>query len=136
MTEQPVLFIVDDDAYFNQLLNAIVERIAERQGWAPSLHAFQDGLKCLDNLHLKPDVILLDFYLDTRNDITATAYDLLSEIHAKSPETKILIISQQEDWSLFRDDLITAGASDFLHKSRELEDRLEDVLVRMLQPKS
>ena len=83
-------------------------------------------------LELGPSLLLLDFYLDTRNDITATAYDLLEVIHRQVPETYILLISQQEDWSLFKDDLIALGANEFLHKDRELEARLEPIIESVL----
>ncbi|MEJ2003945.1 MAG: response regulator [Cyclobacteriaceae bacterium] len=127
-----VIFVVDDDAYFNRLLTAMAERISERIGLNPEIHSFQSGRECMEQLDKSPSLLLLDFYLDTRNDITSTAYDLLHDIHEQVPDAYILLISQQEDWSLFRDDLIAAGANDFLHKGKDLESRLEQIMNNVL----
>ncbi len=129
----PVIFVVDDDAYFNGLISAMVKRISQNINIPLHIQSFRSGEECMAHLHLKPAVILLDFYLDARNDITATAYDLLHDIHHEVPEAFILIISQQEDWSLFKSDLISSGADDFLQKDKDLEENLRIFLEEKLK---
>jgi CheY-like chemotaxis protein len=127
-----VIFIVDDDSYYRKLISAIVRRICERDSINARVLSYANGEECLENLRLRPSLIILDFFLDTRNDITATAYDLLDDIHKNVADTFILLISGQEDWSLFKEDLIASGASDFIHKGRNLESDLENIIRRTL----
>ena len=131
-SSENIIFVVDDDEYFNRLLTAMVEKICDRNNISANILSFETGRECMEKLELSPSLLLLDFYLDTRNDITATAYDLLEDIHRQLPDTYILLISQQEDWSLFKEDLIALGANEFLHKDRELESRLEPIIKSVL----
>jgi len=130
------IFIVDDDAYFNKLLMAMVVRICNRNGIHHEIHSFSNGESCMKEIGLQPSLVLLDFYLDTSNDITATAYDMLHDIKEQLPRTYVLLISQKEDWSLFKDDLIAAGADNFLHKGRDLDEKLESIIKEVLTSSS
>ncbi|MCA6075486.1 response regulator [Fulvivirga sedimenti] len=132
-TKNNLIFVVDDDAYFNGLLTAFVKRISTKAQIPVTIQSFESGEACMAHLHLNPSVILLDFYLDSCNDITSTAYDLLSDIHKTVPDAYILIVSQQEDWSMFKQDLISSGASEFLQKDRDLEDNLTVLLTDRLK---
>ena len=109
----------------------MVTRICEDHQIPCNIQSYDSGEDCMKNLHLMPDVILLEFYLDARNDITSTAYDLLSDIHDQVPGSKLILISRQEDWSLFKDDLISAGADEFLHKDKDLAENLDALLGKV-----
>lgn len=128
-TKQQHVFIVEDDAYFNELLATQIRQILEKKEIPSTITQLHSKEECLANLKLNPDIIFLDFYLDVNNDITSTAYDVLEKIKKDYPEIRVVIISAQHEWERFKEEFLEFGAEDFVKKDNHLAENLTKFLT-------
>lgn len=122
--------VVDDDQYFNQLVTAIIEQKAAAHDQAVDIHSYKSGYECLQD-KADADLVFLDFYLSTENDITQTGLDVLKKLKSTNPSTKVVFMSQVHDWAQFKDELIAEGAIDFIKKDDELPENISKILKQV-----
>ncbi len=112
-TEGKRIFVVDDDPLYVRMLKYIVELNPDHQ-----VHVFTTGKECIDNLHLNPSVVTLDYQLpDMKGE------DVLKSVLSFNPNIKTIILSGQQDVSTAVE-LIKLGAYDYITKDEETKDRL------------
>ena len=81
------IFIVEDDRFYGELLKRHLQLNPENE-----VYLYLTGKDCLTNLHLKPDMISLDYRLpDFSGD------SILKKVHFDYPDLPIVIVSGQED---------------------------------------
>ncbi len=111
------IFIVEDDPWYGEFLEYYL-------GISPanSITKFQSAGECLDNLHLNPDLITLDYRLPDMPGSLA-----LEKILAYNQEQKVIIISGQEDIKTAVT-LLKEGAYDYIVKDDDTKERLWKVI--------
>lgn len=116
------VFVVEDDEWYRQLVihNAELNPDITAEGFA-------SGDELLKNLHRKPDVVTLDYRLP---DIMGN--DLLKRILEQNPETRVIVISEQNDIEVAVE-LLQSGAYDYLVKSNDIRNRLFNALNNILK---
>ena len=107
------IFAVEDDTSYGKFLSYVL-------GLNPDfeIKLYNSGKECLDNLHLKPQIITLDYSLPDM-----TGEDVLRQIREFDPSIHVIIISGQEDISTAID-LLKLGAYDYISKDEETKDHL------------
>ncbi len=73
--ENKLIFFVDDD---KMMLNLMEYTFKCREGF--DVRSFYSGEECLENLHLKPSLIVLDYYLGEGESTAMTGLDTLKKI--------------------------------------------------------
>lgn len=119
------VFIVDDDEYFNNILQSYINKIGREINKSIETSGFLNGQDCLKEIKKDPDYVILDFYLDENNDITLTGYDVLEKIKKYNSDIKVIVISQMHEWENFKEEFRQFGASGFLKKDDELYHNLK-----------
>ena len=80
-----------------------------------NIYQFGSGQQCLNNIHIRPDIILLDFDAPPINGL-----DVLKEVKVLYPHIHLLMISAQRDIKVV--DAIRYGVSGYIMKDeRQLE---------------
>lgn len=116
------ILIVDDQEVFRRILCALV---ASRLGWLTCGQA-SDGLQAVKQAKLLvPDVVIMDVFMPIMNGIDAATI-----IRAEVPESRILIISQDEP-SIVQRQALEAKAHGFLAKA-DLPHDLLPAIERIL----
>lgn len=85
------LFLVDDDALY---LNCL--KIAFLNKGNFDIHTYATGEKCLENLKLNPDVVILDYHLDGINTFAMNGIEVLDRIKAFNGEIPVIMLSSQD----------------------------------------
>lgn len=85
------LFLVDDDAVFLKLLEIEFLRNNDFE-----VVPFQTGELCIENMALKPDVIILDYHLDGVDKNAMNGLATLDKIKHTNPGIPIIILSSQD----------------------------------------
>lgn len=85
------LFLVDDDALFLKSLE-----IEFRQYGDFSIETFSSGEQCIENLSHNPDVIILDYHLDSIDKKAMNGIETLDEIKNFDPDIPVVILSAQD----------------------------------------
>ena len=112
---RPKAFIVDDDPSFVKIL----ENELTKAKITP-FKAFLSGEECLDNIGLKPKIVLLDFTLGGLNGL-----DVLHRIKEKSSKTDVIMLTAVED-DMVKSKCIEAGATNYIIKDPDGLARLQN----------
>lgn len=107
------IFVAEDDEWYNRLL---VYNLTLNPDY--EVKSFGDAKSLLEMLHLQPQVITLDYKLP---DMIGNV--VLQKIKEVSPDTEVIIISEQENIETAVE-LLKLGAYDYLVKSKDIRDRL------------
>jgi DNA-binding NtrC family response regulator len=91
MSKLKTIFVVDDDPMMCEMLKDHLSKMSDF-----TIHVFETGEACIENLHLNPDVIFLDYYLDRVKRDAMTGLVALHEIKEKRPETDVVFLSGQD----------------------------------------
>lgn len=114
------LFIVDDNvAYLGMLKDKFSKNIKY------NIYTFTSGEDCLENLYLKPNIVILDYHLTEGDSKGLDGDQVLELILKKSPRTKVIMISGDEKIQLLSSDFNNLGASDSLLKNYDTATRIK-----------
>ena len=85
------LFLVDDDALYLKVLEI---ELLQNDNFI--LETFATGEKCIANLSQKPDVVVLDYYLDSSDKNAMNGIQVLDEIKSINPDIPVVMLSSQD----------------------------------------
>jgi DNA-binding NtrC family response regulator len=122
--EKFVIYIVEDDAWYRELLEYTISLDPDH-----TVASFATAADFLRVLHNRPDVVTLDYYLPDMDGAS-----LLMRIKEASPDTEVIIISEQENIQVAVD-LLKTGAYDYLVKTKDIKNRLLNT-VRNIREKT
>lgn len=114
------IFIVEDDLWYSSMLEYYLSLNPDY-----AIQKFDTAKSFLAKLHERPDVVTLDYSLPDMN-----GDQLLKQIKETSPETRVIVISGQEDIKVALD-LVKKGASDYLVKDEDTKERLWNTINNM-----
>lgn len=121
------VFVVDDD---NMQTEMIVDHIKQQTSF--EVISFSNGSDCLKNLHLNPNIIILDYQLDTKDQSALDGLDVLQEIKKQLPEAEVIMFSGQEKIEVAVNTM-KYGAFDYIVKGESAFHRLENTLINILR---
>jgi len=114
MKQKPInIFVVEDDEMYSAVLAHFLSLNPDYQ-----VRKFGSAKDVLARMHEKPDIITLDYSLPD-----ATGDQLLKQIREVSPDTKVIMISGQEDIRVAID-LFKKGAHDYIVKDSDAQEKL------------
>jgi len=113
------LFLVDDDAVYLKLLQIEFLQHADF-----SIQTYATGELCVADLSLKPDLIVLDYYLDGIDKTAMNGIETLDKIKAYDPAIPVIMLSSQDKIDVAVD-CMHHNASDYVVKSETAFLRLQ-----------
>jgi two-component system, OmpR family, response regulator len=116
------IFLVDDDAVFLKLCE-----IEFLQNLNFEVIAYPSGELCLKNLWRNPDIIILDYYLDSINKQALSGIETLDRIKKINADILVTMLSSQDNMSVALD-CIQHKAVDYLMKKKEIIARLPQII--------
>ncbi len=124
--EKLILFLVDDDDMYLQVLKHHIEKKFEA-----IVHTYTTSEICLTNLHLNPDIIILDYALNSVYHDAMDGVAMLKEINkrniGKEKEVYTVMLTKQDDVQVAVDTMKN-GAYDYIIKGPTADKRLEIVI--------
>lgn len=121
MNTDSLVFLVDDDPFSI----AICREYLAGLGFS-NISSFDSGKELLSNLHQKPAVIILDYYL---GDYEASG--LLAKIQSTNPGVYVVILSGQSEMEVTID-MLKNGAFDYIVKNEFQLQKIGAVLGRLI----
>jgi len=116
------IFVVEDDPMYQRMVRYVMELNPDHQ-----VHVFSTGQDCIQNLHLNPSIVSLDYSLPDM-----TGEDILKKIKNYNKDISVLILSSQQDVSTAVK-LLREGAYDYITKDSETNDRLLHTINQVKQ---
>jgi two-component system OmpR family response regulator len=112
------LFLVDDDALF---LKSLEIEFLENANF--EISTFVTGELCLANLHLKPTIIILDYFLDGIDKHAMNGIETLDKIKGIDDSIQVIMLSSQ--------DSIDVAVSCMHHKALDYVVKSETAFLRL-----
>ena len=119
------IYIVEDDPWYGEILDYHLSLNPDYK-----VTRFESGKDCLAKMHLKPDLVTIDFSLP---DITGD--ELFKRIRELSPLVPVIVISSQEEVAVAVN-LLKMGVNDYLVKDEATKDLLWNSIIRIRETQS
>jgi len=128
----PSIFLVDDDKVF---LSALSHRLKQEDEFHADIKSFSSGEECIQNLILRPQIIVLDYYLNSDCSTAMNGLETLKKIKDISPDIDVIMLSSQNDMGITVE-VMKCGAYDYVSKSRKTFSRIKDAIANTLISKA
>ncbi|MDD4145228.1 MAG: response regulator [Prolixibacteraceae bacterium] len=103
-----LIFIVQDSVVYKDLIVGYLQSKKFQ-----NLKTFKTGEECLKNIHLKPDIIVLDYSFEG-----ITGLELMKKIKADHPDIDFIFLSGQNDVEVAVN-IMKIGAADYIVKNEK-----------------
>lgn len=123
------LFLVDDDPIFLKMLEIEFHDSADF-----NIDTFLTGEACVQNLHLQPHLIILDYQLDGTDKTAMNGLETLDEIKKFDPEIPVIMLSAQDKIDVAIK-CMHHKATDYVVKSETAFFRLKQIISKILHSK-
>ena len=114
----PLIFLVDD----NEQVTTLINKKLENEGLT-NLMIFNSYAALLAEIEKKPQIIVLDNYLDIDNDDPEISLERFKQLKKQLPDTRIIIFSGETDPDVIHS-FIFRGAYTYITKNLEALDKL------------
>lgn len=110
----PTVFIVDDEPLLSEMLTDYLTD--HYDGF--NIKSFPTGEACLQSLDEQPDVVILDYYLNSKEKNAANGIDILKEIKKRNKALPVIILSSQKSYGTATQTILY-GATHYVIKSQD-----------------
>ena len=121
------IFLVDDDALY---LKSLEIDFLNHAGFI--INTFLTGELCVANLSLLPDVIILDYHLDSINKRAMNGMETLDKIKVLNPDIPIVMLSSQDSIDIAIS-CMHHHAFDYIVKSETAFVRLQKIITTIFR---
>ena len=120
------IYVVEDDEWYRKLLVYTLELNPDF-----AVSAFEDGESLIAAVKEKaPEVLTLDYRLPDTN-----GEELLKKVLTVSPNTRVIVISEQSEIETAVN-LLKLGAYDYIAKTKDIKDRLHNIIKHIREKSS
>jgi len=134
------IFVVEDSDIFRELISRFVEDIDGREFLVKNenfeIHSYRSGEECLKDIGMKPDIVLLDYYLNgnppQEHEDLIDGLETLKQIKKESPDSKIIAVTAQGDFWVSTQFYLW-GASDYISKGPGIREKIQKSVKKMIR---
>jgi len=121
-----LIFFVDDEPMF---INLMEYTFKCKSGY--EVRTFSNGSDCLANMHLNPDLVVVDFFLNSHDLLTGM--DVIKKIKETHPNTLLVFLSGNDDTAVINE-AKAIGVEQYILKDGYFIDNLSDCVANILPP--
>lgn len=122
-TEQKrTIFLVDDEPIQNEMLK---DYLSER--FVYDIKTFDNGEDAIKNMHLNPEIIVLDYHLNAHRSDAQNGVEVLKTLKDRYPDVQVIMLSGQDKLEIAVDSM-KYGAYDYVIKGETAFSRMENVM--------
>ncbi len=115
---------MEDDVAFNKLISTYIKSKSEYE-----VYSYLSGEECLEKIHKKPDLIVMDYDLPFRDGI-----EVMNVVKKKYPETVFIFLSGQTNVKVAVEAL-KKGAFDYIVKDNHAKENALNKIDQALRMK-
>ncbi len=116
------IFIVDDDEMLTEALSDFLTRKV-----AHHISIYNTGEECMQHISKNPDVVILDYYMNSVKKDAATGLEVLEAIRKYLPSTRFIMLSSQESYGIAAQ-TIQKGAEYYIIKNEDAFQKIADLI--------
>ena len=119
-----IIFIVEDNPVYAKTLEKFIQSsFADIK----EIKTFPVGETCLLELHRNPDIIMMDYILDTKYFDAATGLEIIKQIRSQKPEINIILLSLQNDIEVVNEAIKKYNCR-YVRKDEDTFYRIEEII--------
>jgi DNA-binding NarL/FixJ family response regulator len=119
------IFIVDDDPLLSEALKDYLSRQVPHD-----ITIFKTGEECLRNMKATPEIIILDYNLNSLERTAANGMEILHSIKHMYPSVHVIMLSSQERYSIALK-TIQEGAEQYVIKGKDAFEEIDRMIGRL-----
>jgi DNA-binding NtrC family response regulator len=112
-TKNPLIFIIEESTIYKDLIVGYL-----KSNKFANIKVFKNGDECMSNLHLNPDVVILDYSIEGISGL-----ELMKKVKSTRPQIDFIFLSGQNDVEIAVT-LLKLGAADYVVKNEKAPKRL------------
>jgi two-component system, OmpR family, response regulator len=116
------IFVVDDDEMMRTMLCDHLLKNPVHQ-----IEAFATGEDCVRNLHRRPDVVILDYQLNSAVSDASDGLEILQKIKKADRNICVIMLSSQTQYGKALQTIVK-GALEYVVKDKEAFKRIDGIL--------
>jgi two-component system, OmpR family, response regulator len=116
------IFIIDDDPMLREALHDYLTRKI-----AHTVRLFNTGEECFEYMSEKPDVVILDYYLNTVSKDAADGMMILEQLKKYYPGIPVIMLSSQEHYGIAMQ-TIQKGAEHYVVKDENSFEKIASII--------
>lgn len=117
-----IIFLVDDEPIQNEMLK---DYLSER--FLYDIRVFDNGEDALQNMNLEPEIMVLDYHLNSNKPGAKNGVEILKDVKDRYPNTQVIILSGQDKIDVAVDSM-RFGAYDYVVKGETAFSRMENTM--------
>lgn len=122
LSDKRYVFLVDDEPIQNEMLK---DFLSERYTY--EIKIFESGEEALANMHLHPEIVVLDYHLNAHLNDAKNGVEILKDIKDQYADTQVIMLSGQDKIDVAIDTM-KYGAFDYIVKGESAFSRIENVI--------
>ena len=122
-----IIFIVEDNLVYAKTMENFLRSSFSN---IKEIKIFPVGETCLLELHRNPDIILMDYVLDTKYFDAANGLEIIEQIRSQKPEVNIILMSLQNDITVVHE-AIKKYNCNYVRKDEHTFDRIEEIITEI-----
>lgn len=108
------IFLIDDDAFYLQMLSDFLSKMPGH-----SIHTFSSGEEFFEKIHeLRPDIVVLDYFLSDNDPKAETGLNILEKLKKTYPSVQVIMLSGQGKYGIAAS-TIAKGAVQYVVKDND-----------------
>lgn len=120
------MFIIDDDPVQVEMIK---DYLGER--YIFELKVYENGETAMKDVEsLKPEIVILDYHLNSANPTAKNGVEVLKEIKIINPATKVIMFSAQDNIDIALESMRN-GAYDYIIKGETAFNKMENTVNRL-----
>ena len=119
--KNPLIFIVEDSIVYKDLIVGYLQSKKYQ-----NIKIFKNGEECIHELHLKPDIIILDYSYEGISGI-----EIMQTVKLENPEFDFIFLSNQNEINVAIK-IMKLGAADYIIKNEQAPYRLIKSIEHLL----
>jgi len=120
--EKRFVFLIDDEPIQNEMLK---DFLADR--FLSHIKTFDNGEEATKEMHLGPEVIVLDYHLNAHDKSAKNGVEVLKMIKDNYPKVEVIMLSGQDKIEVAVESM-TYGAYDYVLKGETAFSRIENIM--------
>jgi two-component system OmpR family response regulator len=122
------IFLIDDDQLFLEALKFFLSD--ESPNFTATITTFNTGEACMEEMHQHPDIVILDYYLNTTIKNAMDGIAVLKKIKALYPESRVIMLSSQDSITI-ASEMLEHGAFDYVSKNESAFVRIKNIVSNL-----
>ena len=120
-TTNPLIFFIEESTIYKDLIVGYL-----KSNKFPNIKEFKSGDECMNNLHLNPDIIILDYSIEGTSGL-----ELMKKVKSTRPLIDFIFLSGQNDVEIAVS-ILKLGAADYVVKNDKAPRRLLKAIEQVI----